>query len=350
MRPERLLIAVAGQHLIPALLASAVLGAALALLFGPGRVRRPADRVLFLQVALAKVVLALWVGEKVPYLLSHHPARAYYGFTLPSLVPDRIAFEPSRLAVVPANSPLAGRVFIVLLAVGAALLCYRWLRLAPLYRRVYESRRVGADDVPEAFEQFAALVSKIRRHVGLLPRPSLMVIRRAPCPAFTMGLLRPVVVVAAELVEQLGPRELRGILAHELAHVGRFDYLGRWFAAILRDLLVWNPLAWIWYEQLVAEQERACDELGARLLGDGGAVASGLVETAAFANRLPVVSIGPLAAWRQGRDSRQLVARLDALEAVSSDPWPTRSPRAFLCYPLLALFMLAQPHIALPMP
>jgi len=43
-----LLVTIAGQHLLPALLASALIWAALALLFRPGRVRPPAHRTVFL--------------------------------------------------------------------------------------------------------------------------------------------------------------------------------------------------------------------------------------------------------------------------------------------------------------
>ncbi len=164
-----------------------------------------------------------------------------------------------------------------------------------------------------------------------------------------MGIASPVVVISAGLAEQLGEPELRGVLAHEVAHVRRFDYVGRWFATVMRDLMVWNPAATAWYRQLVHEQEKASDEYAAFLLQNPGAVASGLVEVAAYAVNVPLTSIGSLTAWRAGDSVAFLEARVDHLEEVASSAGLKPQWQWALGYLLFGAFLMLQPHIVMPL-
>src|SRR5205823_14023272 len=53
--------------------------------------------------------------------------------------------------------------------------------------------------------------------------------------ALTYGLWRPTVLLSTWMVEQLDARELEAVLAHEIGHVARRDYLVTWLALVLRD-------------------------------------------------------------------------------------------------------------------
>jgi len=63
----------------------------------------------------------------------------------------------------------------------------------------------------------------------------------------------------------LAPEELEAVLAHELAHIARRDYLYHWGIVLLRDLLFFNPLTYIICSRLSFERERACDDYGSNL-------------------------------------------------------------------------------------
>ncbi len=334
-------VSIAGHHLIPALLASVLLYLVLALLFGPGRLRKPADRALFLYSAPLKAALAVWVGTGLSCLGHSFAGTAYLQIRLPNLVPDGPPFEPHVLAAVLTGSELTGRVLLLSLILALALLCYRWFRLAPFYRRIYACRQASAREFPE-------LVQAYGRRKGF-PRPRLMVIRNSPSPAFTMGVRPPIVVLSADMAEALGLRELKGIMAHELAHARRLDYLGRWFATILRDILLWNPFVALWLNRLLEEQEKACDEYAAKLLHDPGAVASGLVETSAYMQRLPVISLGPLAALHMSASLDRLARRVDWLEESARK---CRRPawRTLIVFAVLLAFLAIQPYAAVSLP
>ncbi len=79
--------------------------------------------------------------------------------------------------------------------------------------------------------------------------------------AFTSGLFRPTVLLSAWMVEHLDRRELEAVLAHELEHVARRDYLVVWLATMLRDAFFYIPTSWTAYRQLQHEKELACDDV-----------------------------------------------------------------------------------------
>lgn len=352
MASWHLVVNLVGHHLIPCLLASAVIYIALGLLFRLGRLRRPADRAAFLYIALLKAGLALWTGERISCLASHGRMFGYLGFSLPDLVSDGGAFEFRDPAAVPPISALAGPMLLVITVVVVLLLCYRWALLAPVYRAVYASRRAGRAEFPDTLRAFERLVTQACGGHKWLPQPELMIIRDASCLAFVMGVRSPVVVLSTGLVTKLGDHEVEAILAHELAHVRRLDHLGRWVAAMLRDIMAWNPFVLLWYNRLVAEQEMACDEYAARLVGDPVVVANGLVEVAAYSHLLHQVAVGPLPAWQAGgrRSAQRLGERVEHLAQTSHAPHRRSRRWAIAAAALLAAFFAAQPHVTVSLP
>ena len=78
--------------------------------------------------------------------------------------------------------------------------------------------------------------------------------------ALTCGLRNPTILLSTWMVEHLDQRELEAVLAHELAHVVRRDYLMGWLATMLRDAFFYFPTSWIAYRQFQQEKELACDD------------------------------------------------------------------------------------------
>lgn len=340
----RLLADLVGYHLIPCLLASCLIWVLVSLVFRS--LRRPGERVPFLYLSLLKALSALCVGAGLSCLA---PAQLYgiICLRLPNLVPAGSPLEPNRLTLAFAHSGLTGFVVGASLVVALVLLLRRWARLAPIYRDVYRAGAARGHEFPELYQAFQELVD--RALPGKWPpRPRLLIVPQAPAPAFTMGIRRPAIVLSRELAERLGPAELQGIVGHELGHVSRLDYLGRWLAVILRDVMIWNPFVVAWYDQLEREQEQTADEFAAGLLADPSALAAGLVELVAHLQEAFPASLGPRAVERRRRARKALDERLHALEEIQQRA-PVPRARVVLAAVLLG-FLLAQPQVALSFP
>ncbi|HZG43388.1 MAG TPA: M56 family metallopeptidase [Longimicrobium sp.] len=119
----------------------------------------------------------------------------------------------------------------------------------------------------EAAEQL-----QLRRPVLLLRDPG------AVMPA-TGGLLWPAVVLPAN-ADQWADDRRRAVLAHELAHVKRFDTLTQALAQVACALFWWHPAVWYAARRLRVERERACDDLVLRTGTRASDYASHLLEIA----------------------------------------------------------------------
>ena len=111
-----------------------------------------------------------------------------------------------------------------------------------------------------ASPELQALADGLAQRLGAArPRVLLRVYDRPL--ALTCGLFRPTVLLSTWMVEHLDRRELEGVLAHELEHVARRDYLLIWLATMLRDAFFYLPTSWTAYHLLQQEKELACDDL-----------------------------------------------------------------------------------------
>lgn len=91
-----------------------------------------------------------------------------------------------------------------------------------------------------------------------------------------VGWLRPMVLLPASALAGLSPAQLQAILAHEIAHVRRHDYLVNLLQSLVETLLFYHPGVWWVSRQIRLEREYCCDDLAADLLGSRVAYASAL--------------------------------------------------------------------------
>jgi len=83
-----------------------------------------------------------------------------------------------------------------------------------------------------------------------------------------VGWLRPVILVPVGVLCGLAPEQVEALLAHELAHVRRHDYLVNVLQGIAESLLFYHPAVWWISSQIRAEREHCCDDLAVRASGD----------------------------------------------------------------------------------
>lgn len=83
--------------------------------------------------------------------------------------------------------------------------------------------------------------------------------RIAPMVWWVGGRVR--VVLPEKMLLELQPEQWRLVLAHELAHVHRRDYLVRWLEWLACVCFWWNPVVWWAQRNLRATEEICCDGL-----------------------------------------------------------------------------------------
>lgn len=114
-----------------------------------------------------------------------------------------------------------------------------------------------------------------RMHVSRSVR--LLVTDRVDSPS-VIGWLRPVILAPVGVLCGLAPEQVEALLAHELAHVRRHDYLVNVLQGIAESLLFYHPAVWWISNQIRAEREHCCDDLAVAASGDVLVYARALAE------------------------------------------------------------------------
>lgn len=118
-------------------------------------------------------------------------------------------------------------------------------------------RNKGHLPVPEELQiQFANLA----RRIGLRNIPTLRISSRVTVPT-VIGAFRGIVLLPASVVTGMSPRMLETILAHELAHVARYDFLINALQSVIEVVLFYHPAVWWVSQRIREERENCCDDL-----------------------------------------------------------------------------------------
>jgi beta-lactamase regulating signal transducer with metallopeptidase domain len=125
-----------------------------------------------------------------------------------------------------------------------------------------------------------AQLMNIRRAIPLLQSARINV------PTL-IGFVAPAILFPAGLITALSPDQLRAILAHELAHVRRHDYLVNLLQTIVQTLFFFHPAAWYISARIRFEREACCDDLVIHRAG---------ADPAAYAQSLLTVARRPISA------------------------------------------------------
>jgi len=105
-----------------------------------------------------------------------------------------------------------------------------------------------------------------------------------------IGWFRPVILFPASLFTQLSAAQLDAVLAHELAHVRRHDYLVNLFQAIVETLLFYHPAVHWVSRRIRVEREHCCDDLAVSACGDSASYARALATLAEIGTDVPLLA------------------------------------------------------------
>ena len=122
-----------------------------------------------------------------------------------------------------------------------------------------------------------ARVDRMAAQFGITRAVRLRVVENLASP-ITAGWWRPVVLVPASLVTGMPAHLLEALLAHELAHVRRLDYLVNLGQNVVETLLFYHPAVWWISGRIRDEREQIADDIAASQLGEPRRLALALSE------------------------------------------------------------------------
>jgi len=168
---------------------------------------------------------------------------------------------------------------------GVLLLTFRllggWWRTRAL-------RVVGISPVPESC---VAQLSALSARMGITRPVAIVASVRVTVPII-LGHLKPVILLPAVALSGLDPVQIEAIVAHELAHVRRHDYLLNLAQTIIETLLFYHPAVWWVSRQVRESREHCCDDLAVAVCRSRREYVNALLELEELRGSMPALALG----------------------------------------------------------
>jgi len=142
-------------------------------------------------------------------------------------------------------------------------------------------QRLRTHGVTPAGDAWQSMAVRLARRLHLTRRISLLESCLVDVPT-VVGWMKPVVLLPVSALAGLSAGQLEAILAHELAHIRRHDYLVNLLQTLVETLLFYHPAVWWLSGRIRAERENCCDDLAVSLCGDPVTYASALADLEAL--------------------------------------------------------------------
>jgi TonB family protein len=160
-------------------------------------------------------------------------------------------------------------------------------------RLVWGSRQVSRlrHDGQPAEESLHAAIASLGERMGLKRRVGILISRLGDGPS-VVGLVRPVILLPAATLLGLSPEQLEAVLAHELAHIRRYDYLINLLQMLAEALLFYHPAVWWISARIRRERELCCDDEAVRACGNSFCYARALTALERLRVMRPRLALG----------------------------------------------------------
>jgi beta-lactamase regulating signal transducer with metallopeptidase domain len=161
---------------------------------------------------------------------------------------------------------------IVLVPLWLLGVCLCSARLALAWAHVRRLRRAPLTALPRPLHaRLEQIVSTVGVRRALRIAESAMV--QVP---MVVGWLRPIVLLPASALSGLAPSQLEAIVAHEIAHIRRHDFVVNIVQSAVEVLLFYHPACWWLSRQIRDAREQCCDDIAVAACGDSHSYASAL--------------------------------------------------------------------------
>ncbi len=236
----------------------------------------------------SEVELAVAPREPVPFdaemLAASVPVEAGAPVVEPPAASSTGPVEPLRTRIRSALEPWLN----VIVAGWLAGACLFALRPVLSCWTVWRLRRIGVSPVSD---DVAAALERVSRQVGLTRTVRLLRSSVADVP-MVLGYLRPVILLPLSVASGLPAGQLDAILAHELAHIRRHDYLVNMVQTLIETVFFYHPAVWWLSLRIRGERENCCDDAAVAVTGSRVAYGRALLALEDLRAANPVLALG----------------------------------------------------------
>ena len=237
--------------------ALAALAAVAMTLFRRASVRYLLAVAVLIMMLAAPVVtfFSYWQTDSIPTSTARPaPIAASWNISQPVSV-ARVSVESRRISpdIFPwmVEAWLAGVAFFGLRTAGGFLLLERMRRR--------QSVAVG--------DRLREICLALQRRIGLERAIHYCHCAWLDAPA-VIGWFRPIVLLPITALTGLSEAQLQAVIAHELAHIKRFDAFVNAFQVAVETLLFYHPAVWWLNKRIRMERENCCDDTAITLCGN----------------------------------------------------------------------------------
>lgn len=132
-----------------------------------------------------------------------------------------------------------------------------------------------------AAPEWQARLGRMAAQFSIARTVQLRIVDQLASPV-TAGWWKPVILMPASLMSGMPPDLLEALLAHEMGHIKRHDYVINLIQNAIEIVLFYHPAVWWISRQVRNERETIADDLAARQLGEPRRLALALSELEKF--------------------------------------------------------------------
>ncbi|HXG99532.1 MAG TPA: M56 family metallopeptidase [Sphingomicrobium sp.] len=231
---------------------SLIIGAVALGLLKLARNRSATDRSWIAHLGLGALLL-LPLSLALPALEVTAPALLASGPADFITTPATATADPASLSDAPSAAPAAEPINWLLLAYIIPSAVFFLLTLIALMRLIPLKSRATVLVDPH----WLSALAHAQRRMGFKNGTALLASEELVSP-ISWGLMRPTILLSREAIE--APGDAEAIIAHELAHVARFDWAKLMLARVAIALFWFNPLVWLLAREAHQLREEAADD------------------------------------------------------------------------------------------
>lgn len=180
----------------------------------------------------------------------------------------------------------------------------------------------------------ADLVENLKNRMSITQTVAIKTTSLVQLPVI-MGVVKPVILFPAAMLSGFSTAQLEAILAHELAHLKRHDFLWNGIQSVVEVVYFFHPVVWLISSEIRKERENCCDDFAVRYTGSQVLLAKTLVQ-------LQELATAPSLVMAFGKKRFTLMERVQRIVGLQSNRSFTKESLWIIGGLVITFFAFAQ--------